>query len=162
MGEELAIEVMHAGANDFVLKSNLKKLPMAISRVLTESRMRREKNRFQQELINQKMVLNAIFDSFESIVFLKDDQGKYIKVNRAFCEYMERTPEEIIGKDELELFPDWISEKGLKNDEYIYLTGKPVIYEIDQVDPLGHRTVMEVTKTPLLNEGKVTGIVWAK
>ena len=159
IGEELAVEILHAGANDFVLKSNLKKIPIAMERAMTEARMVREKSIFQQELIGQKLIMDTIFDCFESMVFLKDGEGRYVKVNRAFCEYVERVEEEIKGMSEEQLFPEWISEKAVKNDEYVYLTGKPVVYEVDHGDSHAQRTVLEVTKTPILDGNKVTGIV---
>ncbi len=159
VGEELAVEVLHTGANDFLLKSNLKKVPLAIERVMTETRLVREKSKFQKELLEQKLIMDTIFDSFESMVFLKDREGTYMKVNRAFCEYFEKSEEEIKGLKEEQLFPEWLSEKAIKNDEYVHLTGKPVIYEVDHADNHGKRTVLEVTKTPILNEDKVTGIV---
>ncbi len=159
VGEELAVEILHAGANDFVLKSNLKKIPIAMERAMTEARMVTEKSRFQQELIGQKLIMDTIFDCFESMVFLKDGNGKYVKVNRAFCEYVERVEEEIQGMSEEQLFPEWIAEKAVKNDEYVYLTGKPVVYEVDHADNHAQRTVLEVTKTPILDGDKVKGIV---
>ncbi|MEO1255262.1 MAG: response regulator, partial [Bacteroidota bacterium] len=159
VGEELAVEVLHAGANDFVLKSNLKKVPLAIERAMSESQMIREKEHFQKELLEQKLVMDTIFDSFASMVFLKDKEGIYLKVNRAFCEYFQKTENEIKGLKEEQLFPDWISEKAVKNDKYVCLTGKQVIYEVDHVDGLGNRTVLEITKTPILDGNNVNGIV---
>ena len=159
VGEELAVDVLRAGANDFVLKSNLKKVPIAIERAMAESLMMREKLRFKQELLGQKLIMDTIFDCFESMVFLKDADGKYVKVNRAFCEFFEKTEEEILGVREDQLFPEWIAEKAVKNDEFVNLTGKPVVYEVDHAGSNAQRTVLEVTKTPILEGDKVKGIV---
>jgi len=45
VGEELAVEAMKGGASDYVLKSNLARLPLAVERELRDSEVRVERNR---------------------------------------------------------------------------------------------------------------------
>lgn len=159
VGDELAADLLRSGANDFVLKSNLKKVPIAIQRALQEAMLLEEKHKFQRELIEKNLILDTIFDSFENQIFLKDTSGRYIKVNRAFCDYLELSEDEIIGKSEQEIFPDTVSDIGVENDEYVTMTQKKITYEIDYVNSRSERAIMEVTKTPIVNGKKVTGIV---
>jgi signal transduction histidine kinase/DNA-binding response OmpR family regulator len=49
MGEDMAVAAMKAGANDYVIKGNLKRLIPAIRRELRESETRRERRRLQEE-----------------------------------------------------------------------------------------------------------------
>ena len=121
VGEELAIDLLRAGANDFILKSNLKKVPIAIERALHESSMVREKQRFQKKLIEKNLLLDTIFDSFEDMIFLKGIDGKYLKVNKAFCDFFKVKADEIIGREEEEIFPNTIANKALENDEFVHL-----------------------------------------
>ncbi|MEP5613460.1 MAG: PAS domain-containing protein [Cyclobacteriaceae bacterium] len=159
VGEELAVDLLRAGANDFVLKSSLKKIIIGIERALAESKMALEKQLFQKELIDTNLILDTIFDSFEDIIFLKNEDSRYVKVNRAFCEFLELSEEDILGKTELEIFPKSISTIGQEKDELIMLTGKPLSYELDHKDSRGRRTILEVLKTPLKDRGIVTGII---
>ncbi|MEP5069026.1 MAG: response regulator, partial [Crocinitomicaceae bacterium] len=69
VGEELAADLLRAGANDFVLKSNLKKMPIAMERAMYSSTISREKHRFQKELLEKNLILDTIFDSFEDMIF---------------------------------------------------------------------------------------------
>lgn len=56
VGEDTAIEALKMGATDYVLKSNLGRLPSAIERALRETQDRREKKETEQQLIQaQKM-----------------------------------------------------------------------------------------------------------
>jgi two-component system sensor histidine kinase/response regulator len=48
MGEENAVEAMRRGANDYVLKNNLARLPLAVERELREFEVRTERNRAQE------------------------------------------------------------------------------------------------------------------
>ena len=45
VGEELAVEAMRRGADDYVLKSNLMRLPLAVDRELRDREVRAERNR---------------------------------------------------------------------------------------------------------------------
>jgi signal transduction histidine kinase len=51
VGEARAVEVMRAGAHDYVFKSNLSRLPLAIERELREAGNRRERRRLQEQLL---------------------------------------------------------------------------------------------------------------
>lgn len=159
VGEELAADLLRAGANDFVLKSNLKKVPIAIERAMYASSISREKHRFQKELVEKNLILDTIFDSFEDMVFLKDVNGKYLKVNRAYSEFLNLHESEIVGGSEIDFFPDEIAKKALENDEFVRISGKSISYELEYFRDNGKRIFLEVKKTPLVNENSVTGIV---
>ena len=76
VGEELAADLLRAGANDFVLKSNMKKIVIAVERGIRETSIVREKKRFQKELLEKNLILDTIFDRFEDLIFLKDAAGR--------------------------------------------------------------------------------------
>lgn len=59
LGEELAVEVMRAGAHDYLMKDNLRRLPEALRRELREARGRRER-RCLEEQLRQRQKLEAI------------------------------------------------------------------------------------------------------
>jgi signal transduction histidine kinase len=50
IGEDLAVAAMKAGANDYIMKSNLKRLVPAIEREMRDARERRERRQVEQEL----------------------------------------------------------------------------------------------------------------
>jgi signal transduction histidine kinase len=51
VGEARAVEVMRAGAHDYVFKNNLSRLPLAIERELRDADNRRERRRLQEQLL---------------------------------------------------------------------------------------------------------------
>src|SRR5258705_309662 len=53
IGEELAVQLMKAGAGDYVMKDRLERLPVAVERELREAEGRRERRRAQEALKTQ-------------------------------------------------------------------------------------------------------------
>jgi DNA-binding NarL/FixJ family response regulator len=58
--EELALECMHEGVDDFVLKSNLRRLPAVIVRHLEISMVLKEKQKISAELENKNEELKSL------------------------------------------------------------------------------------------------------
>lgn len=49
IGEDIAVEAMKAGAHDYIIKGNLKRLIPAVERGLREAGMRRERKRIEED-----------------------------------------------------------------------------------------------------------------
>jgi len=57
--------------------------------------------------------LRAALDNSPSVIYLKDTDGRYLLVNRAFARLHGRPPEELVGRlDRDELLPGWPSGCG--------------------------------------------------
>ncbi|MBD2695144.1 response regulator, partial [Anabaena catenula] len=54
IGEVSAVEMMKAGADDYVMKGNLNRLPEAVRREMRDAQVRAERQQAQAELENQK------------------------------------------------------------------------------------------------------------
>lgn len=60
IGEDVAVEAMRAGASDYLMKSNLKRLGSAIARELVEADNRRERRRTEKELARSEVELRKL------------------------------------------------------------------------------------------------------
>jgi len=69
IGEDIAVEAMHAGAHDYVMKSNLSRLVPAIERELREAVLRRAGRRAQRELLENEARFRAIVSNVPGVVF---------------------------------------------------------------------------------------------
>jgi PAS domain S-box-containing protein len=58
LGDELAVECIIEGANDYVLKDKIERLPFALMRAVEESRMRKERDQKEQELSQSERKLS--------------------------------------------------------------------------------------------------------
>jgi PAS domain S-box-containing protein len=63
VGETSAVEAMRAGAQDYVLKGNLTRLPPAVERELRESKVRASHRRAQEALRESEMRYRVLFEN---------------------------------------------------------------------------------------------------
>ncbi len=79
IGEDRAIEAVHAGAQDYVLKDNMRRLVTAIRRALGESEERRQRQSAEEALRR----FAAILESTPDFVGMAALDGRVFYVNRA-------------------------------------------------------------------------------
>lgn len=71
-------------------------------------------------LENQKDFIQKIIDEMPNHVFVRNSQGNYKIVNRAFADYYGKRKEDFIGKSILETHPDFgQAQKYLKEDQMV-------------------------------------------
>ena len=97
IGEEYAIRALRSGATDYVLKSNLVRLPAAVERALAEAQERREKRRAEAELDLARERLTSIFGSIPDVLWSVDPQtGEVIYVSPAAKDVFGYEPQELL------------------------------------------------------------------
>ncbi len=96
---------MKAGAHDYVMKSNLARLPVAIERELREAEIRRDRIRSAQALRQSEERFKAVFESARDCIYLKDKSLRYLDVNPAMETLMGMPASRIISRTDKELFP---------------------------------------------------------
>ncbi len=96
IGEETAVEILIAGAHDFVLKDNLNRLIPAIKRELREAEIRRERIRIEKEnKILVEQLRNCVLDGIVTI----DPDTIVTNINHSAQEILEIQSDQAIGKE---------------------------------------------------------------
>jgi PAS domain S-box-containing protein len=60
IGEDVAVEAMRSGAYDYVMKSNLSRLPQTVERGLEKAEERRKRRKIEEELERRDAILEAV------------------------------------------------------------------------------------------------------
>jgi len=94
IGEDIAVEAMKAGAQDYVMKGGLARLSPAIDRELREAVLRRERRRAEESLRQLSLVVKQAADS----VFITDPSGCIEYVNPAFEELTGYAGSDALGQ----------------------------------------------------------------
>ena len=79
IGEEYAIRALKNGATDYVLKTNLVRLPPAVERALAEAKERRAQREVQVELDAARERLTSIFNTLPDMLWSMDGRGERVR-----------------------------------------------------------------------------------
>lgn len=117
--------------------------------------------RAEEELRAKHNLITSVTEGIMDAVFVKDENGRYLMVNSAAARTMGMAAEEIIGKDDTQIFPADVGRELQANDRNVMATGNLVTVEETAPDAEHNapRTFLS-TKAPYRNhEGRVTGII---
>lgn len=113
MNEETAVKCMKAGANDYVIKEKITRLPFAILEALESNKARIEKMTMEEKLIESEEKFRAIFDQHSAIKLLIDpENGNILEANNAAAKFYGWSKEELTSKN--------ISQINILSQEEIY------------------------------------------
>jgi PAS domain S-box-containing protein len=165
--EELAIELIAAGAEDYLIKAKTD------SRMLVRSlrcACARYQRRFKQQQIQEtypaaveniklaseelqasKKFLNYTIDAVADPIFVKDEQHRLILLNDAFCKLIGKQREELLGKSDRDFCQQTEAEIFWHNDEQVLRTGAEQYREEIFTDPRGKQHILSTKKTVFKN-----------
>jgi len=107
VGEEIAVEMMKAGANDYILKDKLSRLVPAIAREIDDYRVRMEHRRFQIDLADSQHRYQTLVDMSPDGICMLDPKFVTIFANpRKAVMFGFSSPEEMIGLNAMNLIAE--------------------------------------------------------
>src|SRR5271156_90513 len=118
LGEENAIESLKRGATDYVLKTNLARLPSAVERALREKSERAERKNIERDLNETRERFSLFMRYLPGLAFIKDADRRYRFVNAAWESFTEKSSHEVLGRTDAELWPEFAARTGM---------GKPAV-----------------------------------
>jgi PAS domain S-box-containing protein len=117
ISEEIAVECMKQGVDDYLLKDRLARLGEAVRHSLTKRNLQVEKVAAEESLQANELLYRTFIDSSTDMAFLKDDRFRHLLANRALCNYYGKPENEIIGKTDSELMDKSAAAKCRRSDK---------------------------------------------
>jgi diguanylate cyclase (GGDEF)-like protein/PAS domain S-box-containing protein len=109
------------------------------------------------EVIGQQQ---AILDNIPNIAWLKDRDGRYVAVNQPFSSAFQVPPEEMVGKNDRDIYPPELAEKYERDSREVMAAGSRRYFEEAAVDEAGKTRYLEKIETPIFGDrGSVIGII---
>jgi PAS domain S-box-containing protein len=118
----------------------------------------RDKRLLIEERVSQQSLIDVVPDN----LWVKDAESRFVIANLATALRMgHASPQELLGKSDLELCPWETAQKYLADEREVIETGRPMIAAEEYIlAPDGGKIWISTTKAPLRNErGEVIGVI---
>lgn len=108
-----------------------------------------------------QQLLTTLIDNIPLNVFIKDTDSRKILVNKAECEYLEKSQEELIGTTDFDLYSEESASISRNEDLEVMRSQKPMLgKETLCIRKNGESTHFLTSKIPLFDlDGKVNGLI---
>jgi len=80
-------------------------------------------------LPNSDQILQAVIEATPDAIFVKDLDGRYVLVNAAAARFLGKSPEDILGKHDLELYSEETARRFIEDDRKVLSTGEAHSFE---------------------------------
>jgi PAS domain S-box-containing protein len=113
-----------------------------------------ERLRTEDVLRKGQSLLEAIVQGTTDAVYMKDPQGRYLRLNPAAGRFIGRRPEDVIGLDDAALFPPEEAARLMALDREVIDTRQPRSFEESLTTAGGQRRTLYATTGPVLDASR--------
>ena len=161
IGEDVAIECMRLGAQDYIMKHNMSRLCSAIARELKDAEVRSKKKHMEEKLRYEEKLCRAFIEHSLDIIVHINLEGIITYINPAVERVLGFKPEERIGANVFELVhPDDMKFLADSFNTLVKDTNSPVIHgEMHLRHKDGSWRTMEVIGSNLVNGNVVEAVI---
>jgi PAS domain S-box-containing protein len=159
VSEEFAADIIKQGADDYILKDRLSRLPKAIDDALKRRRAEKEKTEAMQSLVKSEENLKAIFDSASEAFILTDTEGLIKDFNNRAKDSILHVTEKIISKGQsIFHFIEDLRKEYFAAVISRILSGETVQYDKLYYSPLGKTFWINYSFSPVKKRNSISGI----
>lgn len=160
MGEDNAVAILKAGADDYVMKDKMARLIPAVQRELEDAKVRRKHKQAEQALRQSEQNYRSLVESSTDIIMRFDRGNRHLFVNPSVKKVFSLDPDAFIGKSQREL--------GFPASEYLYWeraiqqvfeTGKSFNAELQSKREKGYVTIDLRLLPEFSEDGKVRAVM---
>ncbi|MGD9395898.1 MAG: response regulator [Candidatus Thorarchaeota archaeon] len=137
ISDEIAVEMMQAGAHDYLTKNNLSRLVPAIEREIGEAEQRKRRRAAEQALRESERKHRTLVESLSDTVFVLDQDGEVSEFYSKIGIIPGISPGKYIGRKISDLLPAATASRYTDTAKTVLETGETQSFEhpIDIVDP---------------------------
>jgi two-component system CheB/CheR fusion protein len=103
-------------------------------------------------------ILQAVIEATPDAIFVKDLDGRYVLVNEAAARFLGRRPADIVGKHDLELYPEETARRFIEDDRQVLASGRAQSFEGVATSALGTQAYLVTKGVYRDTDGQVLGL----
>ncbi len=107
---------------------------------------------------NSSDILQAVIGATPDAIFVKDLEGRYVLVNDAAARFVGCQPADLVGKNDLELYPEETARRFMKDDQEVLASGKAMSFEGVATSSAGTQAYLVTKGVYRDNHGTILGI----
>lgn len=153
--QALALKTVHAGAQDYLEKSDLNG-PLLVRGM----RYALERSSTERALAHERDLMQSLLNNIPNRIFFKDRESRFLRVNPAMLRILKmESSDQVIGKTDLDFFHHEHAQRALEDELQVMVTGQPMSGKMEKETHVdGSVTWALTTKLPLRDrEGRVIG-----
>lgn len=157
VSEEFAVDVILKGADDYILKGSLKKLPFAIENALARWKAKKEKAQAETALKESEQRFRILFEQAVDGIIITDISGQLTDANSSACTMLGYSLDELMRMNIVDIFfsDDYLFESDRFNE---LLAGKAIVCERKVKRKDGVKVDVELS-AKILPDGRLQAIV---
>ncbi len=111
------------------------------------------------KLATEHELLQTLMDNIPDSIYFKDEENRFIMVNKAKAAHSNVEPEDMVGKTDFDFLPEDEARRAFEDDKELVRTGKYIISKVEKLTGVdGSERWVSVTKVPRFDgEGNVIG-----
>ena len=109
--------------------------------------------------LNQLALLEFTLEAVPDEIFVKDCERRLVFANSVFLQERGVSLQDAIGKDTDSLLPPTMVELSRESDRAVLERGETINCEFVDADKLGNPKYVEIEKKPLLDNGRIIGVL---
>lgn len=101
----------------------------------------------ERKIQESEAFLNNVLNGTSELIFVKDDQHRWVLLNDAFCEALGQPREMLLGKSDYDFLPKAEADVFWERDHFVLTTGSEDIHEETLTDSSGQTQLISTKKS---------------
>ncbi len=114
--------------------------------------LRSQVSRKTKELVREQADIKLILDTSPVLIFYKNRQGKFLRVNKAFAAALNMSEEGFLGKTVFDLYSRDIAQSMTVDDRAVFESGLPKLNIVEQYESATGLRWVQTDKVPVLDK----------